>query len=42
LAPEHLHTRHLAKATMRELLNQQGRRPATELLEIARRSGVAS
>jgi transcriptional regulator with XRE-family HTH domain len=42
LAPEHVHTHHLAKETMRELLNQQGRRPGAELLEMARRSGVAS
>jgi hypothetical protein len=42
LAPEHLHTHHLAKETLRELLNQQGRRPPGELLELARRTGVAS
>jgi hypothetical protein len=41
LAPEHLHTHHLAKGTMRELLNQQGRRPTADLLDLARRSGVA-
>jgi transcriptional regulator with XRE-family HTH domain len=41
LAPEHLHTHHLAKTTMRDLLNQQGRRPSPELLDLARRSGVA-
>lgn len=35
------HTHHLAKDTMRELLNQQGRRPPTDLLELARRCGVA-
>jgi transcriptional regulator with XRE-family HTH domain len=40
LAPEHVRSHHLAKTTIGDLLDQAGRRPPAELLELARRCGA--
>jgi len=40
LAPEHVRSHHLAKTTIGDLLDQSGRRPPVELLELARRCGA--
>jgi hypothetical protein len=40
LLPEHVRSHHLAKSTISDLLNQSGRRPPIELIELARRSGA--
>jgi transcriptional regulator with XRE-family HTH domain len=39
LAPDHLRSHHLAKATISDLLDHFGRRPPPELIDLARRSG---
>jgi transcriptional regulator with XRE-family HTH domain len=40
LAPEHVRSHHLAKTSIGDLLDQFGRRPPAELLELARRCGA--
>jgi hypothetical protein len=40
LSPEHVRSHHLAKSTIKELLDQPGRRASTELVELARRAGA--
>jgi hypothetical protein len=40
LAPEHVRSHHLAKATITDLLDHFGRRPPSELIDLARRSGA--
>jgi hypothetical protein len=40
LAPEQVRAHHLAHDTITDLLAQSGRRPPTELLDLARRSGA--
>jgi transcriptional regulator with XRE-family HTH domain len=40
LAPEHVRSHHLAKATISDLLDHQGRRPSPELIDLARRAGA--
>jgi transcriptional regulator with XRE-family HTH domain len=40
VSPEHVRSHHLAKSTIRELLDQSGRRAPTELVELARRAGA--
>ena len=40
LAPEHVRSHHLAHSTIRDLIDQLGRRAPTDLVELARRSGA--
>jgi transcriptional regulator with XRE-family HTH domain len=40
LSPEHVRSHHFARATIKELLDQSGRRASTELVELARRAGA--
>jgi hypothetical protein len=40
VSPEHVRSHQLAKSTIRELLDQSGRRAPTELSELARRAGA--
>jgi transcriptional regulator with XRE-family HTH domain len=40
LAPEHVQSHHLAHATIGDLLDQLGRRPPAELVDLARRAGA--
>ena len=40
LAPEHVQSHHVAHATISDLLDQLGRRPPAELVDLARRSGA--
>jgi transcriptional regulator with XRE-family HTH domain len=40
VSPEHVRSHHLAKSTIRELLDQSGRQAPTELMELARRAGA--
>lgn len=41
LAPEQVRSHHLAKTTVNDLLDQFGRRPPADLMELARRCGSA-
>ncbi|MGH9185846.1 MAG: transcriptional regulator [Acidimicrobiales bacterium] len=41
LGPEHVRSHHLAKATVKDLLDQFGRRPPADLMDLARRCGSA-
>jgi hypothetical protein len=40
LAPEHVRSHHLAHSTIRDPIDQLGRRAPTDLVELARRSGA--
>jgi hypothetical protein len=40
VSPEHVRSHHVARSTIRELLDQSGRRAPTELVELARRVGA--
>jgi transcriptional regulator with XRE-family HTH domain len=40
VSPEQVRSHHLARSTIRELLDQSGRRAPTELMELARRAGA--
>jgi len=40
LAAEHVRSHHLTHSTIRDLIDQLGRRAPTDLVELARRSGA--